>query len=301
MMATAWLVVNADDLGVSKGATLGILKAYREGIVTSASLAPTTPFYTHALETCVYACPDLGIGLHFTLTSGVPVSDLRQVPLLVDTTGQFRWRFVTLLAAAGIQKQPALLEQIEIELEAQLTRLISDGIRPDHINGERHVHLIPGIFECVVAAAQRHRIHYVRIGRDIGNQYFSARDTPGIIHRLGFAKSWLLSRLSTKKRAQLAGKLTSPDHVASYLYTGRTDIILPRLMGTPVVAGVTEVMVHPGLPEENGPLALGNRELERYLMSPDRRAELDACIAARTLPSGWRLTNYRQLAAEVFA
>ena len=59
---TGALVVNADDLGVSRGATLGILRAHREGIVTSASLAVTTPFYEHALEHCARTSPELGIG-----------------------------------------------------------------------------------------------------------------------------------------------------------------------------------------------------------------------------------------------
>ena len=51
------LVVNADDLGVSRGAKLGIVRAHREGIVTSASLAVTTPFYEHAVESCVRDLP----------------------------------------------------------------------------------------------------------------------------------------------------------------------------------------------------------------------------------------------------
>src|SRR5262245_26028596 len=152
------LVVNADDLGVSRGATLGILRAHREGIVTSASLAPTTPDYSHALEACVRACPRLGIGLHFTLTSGRPVSPTATVPLLVDGRGVLRWRFLTLLGSAGISRRRDLLEQIDVELEAQIQRLQADGITPDHINGERHVQLIPGIFERVVDAARRHGI-----------------------------------------------------------------------------------------------------------------------------------------------
>src|SRR5262245_526252 len=155
---SGWLVVNADDLGVSKGATLGIVRAHREGIVTSASLAPTTPFYAHTLETCVRLCPELGIGLHFTLTSGRPVSPSASVPLLVDSRGVFRWRFMPLLRAAGLARGKDLLEQIDLELEAQIQRLKADGIRPDHIDGERHVQLIPGIFETVVAAARRHAI-----------------------------------------------------------------------------------------------------------------------------------------------
>src|SRR6202011_3446284 len=79
-VTTGVLVVNADDLGVTKGATLGIIRAHREGIVTSASLAATTSFYAHAVESCVQTCRDLGIGLHFTLTSGKPLSPTREVP-----------------------------------------------------------------------------------------------------------------------------------------------------------------------------------------------------------------------------
>src|SRR5205814_6884021 len=101
LMSSA-LVVNADDLGVSKGATLGIIKAHREGIVTSASLAVTTPFYEHAVESCVKTCPDLGIGLHFTLTSGKPLSPPEDVPLLINKKGFFRWRFSPLFAAASV-------------------------------------------------------------------------------------------------------------------------------------------------------------------------------------------------------
>ena len=47
------LVVNADDLGVSKGATLGIIRAHREGIVTSASLAAQAQNYRDVFTTCL--------------------------------------------------------------------------------------------------------------------------------------------------------------------------------------------------------------------------------------------------------
>ena len=43
-------VINADDLGVSRGATLGIIRAHLDGVVTSASLAPTGADYRHAVE-----------------------------------------------------------------------------------------------------------------------------------------------------------------------------------------------------------------------------------------------------------
>jgi len=291
----AALVVNADDLGVSRGATLGIVRAHREGIVTSASLCVTTPFYRHALDTCVRECPDVGIGLHVTLKLGSPASDPARVPLLIDAGGRFRWRFGTLLFAAGIQRRADLLEQIAAEVEAQFARLEQEGIRADHVDSERHVHLIPGIFECVADAARRHGVHFIRAGRDRGLRHFRARDVPALLASGGFAKSVLLSRFAARGRAGLDADLTSSDHVMSYLYTGRIDVVLAAVL-TRAEAGITEVMVHPGVPDANGDLDLGGREMERYLLSRDRWLELDACIAARGQPTAWCLTNYRKLA-----
>jgi chitin disaccharide deacetylase len=292
------LVVNADDLGVSKGATLGILRAHREGIVTSASLCVTTPFYRHAVETCVRQCPELGVGLHFSLTAGTPASEREQVPLLVDARGRFRWRFGSLFVALMVQRREDLLAQIRHEVQAQFARLASDGIRADHVDGERHVHLIPGIFECVADTARRYDVRFVRAGHDRGPDLLRARDIPALAATGGFTKYALLSRLAERARTQLGAGLSSADHVVSYLYTGRMDVVLPDLLKREPT-GITEVMLHPGVPEENGALDLGNPAMERYLMSRHRRLELDASIAARTQKTAWRLTNYRTLAGQL--
>lgn len=293
------IVVNADDLGVSRGATLGIVRAHQDGIVTSASLATTTPFYEHALESCVKVCPNLGIGLHFTLTSGRPVAPVSQVPLLIDGKGFFRWRFLSLLRATSLHMPHRLLDQIEIEFEAQIQRLISDGIHPDHINGERHVHLIPAIFDRVIVAAKRHGIPFVRLGRDIGRDHLRTGHLAELTLGGGFIKSWLLSFLTSLDRHQLGGGgLAYAENVASYLYTGRLDLLLAPLLKSPPPEGILEIMVHPGLPEESRNLGLGNPEVERYLASEDRRREMKACVAARALVGGWRLTTFGQLARE---
>ncbi len=282
---------------MSKGATLGVVKAHREGIVTSASLAVTTPFYAHALETCVRACPELGIGLHFTLTSGKPVSPAGKVPLLVDERGFFRRGFLSLLCAASMREPDGLLDQVALELEAQLQRLLSDGVVPDHIDGERHVHLIPGVFERVVAAAERHRIPFVRLGRDAGCTHASVLDAPGLALGGGLLKYCLLSGLTALDRPRLGDSVQSTERVASYLYTGRLDRIMAALLANPA-DGALEIMVHPGVPEESAGQSLGSPGLERYLTSPERRAELDACVAARGKTDGWRLMTFAALAKE---
>lgn len=292
-MSASFLVVNADDFGVSRGSTLGVIKAHREGIVTSASVACTTPHFQFAVDS-LRDNPELGVGLHLTLTAGRPVMDRARVPMLVDDAGFFRWRFMSLLNTHPT-RDPVLYEQIAVEIDAQFARLADAGIKPDHVNGERHAHLIPGIFELVIAAARKFGVPYVRAARDIGPGLLRVRDAAGLALNGGFLKWLLLRSLTARARTRLGGVSTT-DQFASYLYTGRTRTFLPMLLSS-APTGVTEVMVHPGLPGEDTDLQIGNAELARYLASPDRRDELDACIAARGNTGAWQLTTFRQLAA----
>ena len=292
---TGKLVVNADDLGLSRGSSLGVLMGHREGIVSSASLVANGPDYRHAVDTVVRSCPQLGIGLHFNLTSGKPVSSPETVPTLIDDDGFFRWRFTSLLRALS-SRRTELLQQIELELEAQLDRIASDRIEVDHLDSERHVHLIPQLFQVVVAAARRRGVPYVRMGSDLGWRFIRPRDLGLLTRSGGFAKSLLLASLQARNRKR-AEDVHSCDFMASYLYSGRLDLLIPGLLDRLPAASVTELMVHPGMIEHSGDVTLGNRALERYLVDPARQRELQACIDARRDCGDSVLTNFRALSA----
>ena len=287
-------VINADDLGVSRGATLGVVRAHLEGVVTSASLAPTGADYQHAVKVTRRDCPDLGIGLHFTLSAGKPVSKPADVPLLVDQQGEFRWEFISLLRTLRLQRSGDLLAQIEIELEAQIQKLLADGIVPDHINSERHVHLIPGIFDKVIQAAKRHGIPFVRAGNDISPGLLGIEHFKPAILRGGLLKFMLLQGLTYLNREKRQ-QIRFCDNFASYIFTGRLDLVLERIL-VDTTQGVTEIMVHPGIPEESLDLDLGNSGLEHYLTLEDRRRELNACIEARSLTQQLIFCSFRTLA-----
>src|SRR5437899_5483213 len=66
MLAQRYLIVNADDFGLSPGVNRGIIKAHEQGIVTSASLMVLMPA---AAQAAAYARehPSLSVGLHFDL------------------------------------------------------------------------------------------------------------------------------------------------------------------------------------------------------------------------------------------
>lgn len=293
------IVVNADDLGVSRGATLGIVRAHKEGIVTSASISPTGADYHNALEMVERDCPDLGVGLHFTLSAGSPVSSALEVPLLIDDSGLFRWEFLSLLKAVAMKKENGLLDQIEIELESQLQRLKSDGIQPDHIDSERHVHLIPGLFEKVVRAARRHGIPFVRAAGDFSINLVRANHFKPVFLKAGILKYLLLESLRRRSLSAVSDQEKTAvrfcDQFASYLFTGRLDLVLNQILEQ-APPGVTEIMVHPGIPGESQGVNLGNPGLEEYLTRGDRQLELQACIDASEYANRIDLCSFRTLA-----
>ena len=67
------LIVNADDLGWSAGVNEGILRAHRDGIVTSATLAANMPAAAAAVER-LGEHRELGVGVHLNVCQGPALS-----------------------------------------------------------------------------------------------------------------------------------------------------------------------------------------------------------------------------------
>jgi len=88
MREERFLIVNADDLGRSRGVNRGVLRAHRDGIVTSTTLMANA----EAAEDAAALVRDqkrLGVGVHLVLTYGKPLSPVGAVPSLVREDGSF--------------------------------------------------------------------------------------------------------------------------------------------------------------------------------------------------------------------
>ena len=80
------MIINADDFGYSKGINYGILEAYKNGVLTSATLMTGMPGAEHAAG-IMQEVPDLGVGLHLNTALGKPVNSQRKT--LTDENGFF--------------------------------------------------------------------------------------------------------------------------------------------------------------------------------------------------------------------
>lgn len=84
------LLVRADDFGNSWGRSTGILKAHKEGIVTSTSIMVSSQFFEESVQLCM-ANPSLTVGIHITIvaTRTRPVLSPELVPSILDPEGFF--------------------------------------------------------------------------------------------------------------------------------------------------------------------------------------------------------------------
>jgi predicted glycoside hydrolase/deacetylase ChbG (UPF0249 family) len=147
------LIINADDLGFSPPVNHAIVKGAVAGTITAASLMVNMPFAEEAVKNVHNKCNTLSMGLHFTLTSGQPVTEPQKIPLLVDSQGMFRLDFLKLLMLLLSKKRNQFLKQIQAEFSAQAERMeyfaAKYNIRFDHLDSHQHVHVLPGIFDMV--------------------------------------------------------------------------------------------------------------------------------------------------------
>jgi chitin disaccharide deacetylase len=117
-----YLIVNADDFGASRGINRAILDLHDRGVVTSTSLMITMPAAADAAALAKKA-PDLGVGLHVTLTD-------EECRALVDFDD------------ASVCSR---------EIEAQIEKFFSAlGRLPTHLDSHQNVHRdqrLGGIFQ----------------------------------------------------------------------------------------------------------------------------------------------------------
>jgi chitin disaccharide deacetylase len=157
------LIVNADDFGRSPSINEAVIRAHREGVLTTASLMVNEASAGEAVE-LAHRNPRLGVGLHLTLLCGRSALAPHTLPGLVNAEGQF----TSNPAGAGFRYffQPGLREQLRSEIHAQFAKFRETGLPLDHVNGHLHLHLHPTVFRVLMDARAELGIERVRLTFD---------------------------------------------------------------------------------------------------------------------------------------
>jgi hopanoid biosynthesis associated protein HpnK len=157
------LIVNADDFGRSHSINEAVVRAHREGILTSTSLMVNEPASDEAVARA-RENPKLGLGLHLTLLCGKSALPPEKIPGLVNARGEFGNRPVDVGMSYFFKHD--LREQLRAEIHAQFARFRVTGLPLDHVNGHLHLHLHPTIFGILMEDAASLGIRHLRLTRD---------------------------------------------------------------------------------------------------------------------------------------
>jgi len=277
------LIVNADDFGLSSGANTAVMRAYREGILTSASLMVGGAACEEAVS-IARENPGLQVGLHLTLVQGRSVLPPGEIPGLVDREGNFSRDPV----GAGMRYffSGSLRRELYREIEAQILRFKETGIPLSHIDGHLNIHMHPTVFDILAELMTGHGIASFRLtredlGRDpaTGGRRLGRRLDGFIFGRLAERCRPVLQRLGIFHAGEVKGLLNSGRMTEGYLLQ-----VLDRLGD-----GVTEIYFHPGC----RPDPLLNSLMPDYLHEEELAALVSLRVREKLAEQGIQLRNYR--------
>ena len=287
------LIVNADDFGLTEKVNQAIVQGHRNGIITSTTLMANGMGFNSAVA-LAHATPELGVGIHLNLTTGKAISCPSRIHGLVDAQGLFcntpEWLVAKLVTGK------LSLSQVEQEFRAQILKVLNAGIMPTHLDGHKHIHLFPPIFELVIRLAKEHGIPGVRCTREpaLGLLELLRRNSSASVQVLrGYLLACVLSLVSVKLGAKLQrARLKFPSHFFGIAATGFLDADTLRTIICHLPQGTSELMCHPGYVDSD--LTSTHTRLLKQ-----REREIQAMIHPEfkqlVVQHGIELINYRHL------
>jgi hopanoid biosynthesis associated protein HpnK len=278
------LIVCADDFGLDLAVNEAVEEAHRRGILSTASLMAGAAAAADAAARA-RRLPGLNVGLHIVLVDGRPAAPAGEVRGLLGADGEFSRDMVR--SGIGFFFDPRRRRALAREIRAQFEAFRATGLRLDHVNAHKHMHLHPTVARLII-----------EIGRDYGMTAIRVPAEPVMPLRRAFPEERVRTPLyspwvaALRRRVRRAG-LWASDQVFGLAWTGgMVEERLLRLLPC-LPPGVSEIYLHPASARSPRLAAAmpGYRQPEELaaLLSPRVRAsiaELGIALVGYGPPAG---------------
>lgn len=247
------MAICADDYALTPAVSTAILDLARAGRISAISCMTASPFWPALGPELRSVADKVDVGLHLTLVDEQPCTPMpRMAPHgRLPSIGQ-------LIVKAHLGQ--LALEEIAREVDAQLAAFVAVMHRPPaHIDGHLHAHVLPGIRDIVLAAAERLTPRpWLRTVTD-----------RAVFARRAALKAWILNVLgkSFTREARARGFVTNDGFSGFYDfaargYAGAFPSFLRKLGPRPLI------LCHPGAANDSAAWAPARADEYEFLMSP---------------------------------
>jgi len=215
-MRSTYVVINADDFGLSAVVNREIVRCFSSEAISSTTIMANENFFDEAVELArTHGFADR-VGVHLNLSHGRPLSDVPARLRRADGTLAFPQR--------RTWAPKADLESLRRELSAQVGRVVAAGLRPSHFDSHEHwVNSFP----------------YTRVVLDVAREFGVRWIRP--------ARNWLYrpSLIKTGFKVLYNSYLRSEGVMGVRRFTDCKDFLGHRQAGGTLPAGGLELMCHP--------------------------------------------------------
>ncbi len=260
------LIITADDFGLHTWVNMAVERAYREGVLSAASLMVAAPGAADAVARA-RANPGLRVGLHLVLADGRAMLPPSEVPDLVDGAGTFGSRMVH----DGVRFffLSRVRRQLAAEIRAQFEAFAATSLPLDHANAHKHFHLHPTVLSLMIETGREFGLKAIRLPREA--------------HVAPLLRPWL----ALLQRRLRASGIAHNDYLVGLHQSGHFDeSALLAALGAVPSRGLGEIYLHPatraGVP--GGAPGYRNTDELAALVSPRVR---DACERLRAQGFGF--------------
>lgn len=279
------LIVNADDFGVSEEVNEAVIRAYKEGVLTSASLMVTGAAFGQAVR-LAKENPGLAVGIHLVTVVGKSVLPYSEIPALVDREGNFSNN----PTAAGLKYYFSARARRDLrkELAAQFERFHSTGLSLSHIDGHLHLHVHPVIFRAALELGAKYGARRMRVPREerrLALGFDRANKLRKTIHTLLFGG---LARYMKRKLNQNGFEF--PERVYGNLQSGRMSERYFLYALDNLTSETNEIYFHPAVYADDRLLDSGERQC-----SVEFEALTSKRVKDRVRELDVKLTNYFEI------
>ena len=141
------IVVNADDLGISREVNREIEKAIDLGVVTSSTLMSNAPAFDDGVRIAQQP-QNVSFGVHLNLIEFCPLTntDIFRKYGILDECGCFIEGAIFTITSFD----PEFKNAIKEEWSAQIKKVIEAGVIPSHVDSHQHNHTIIDLQDVLV-------------------------------------------------------------------------------------------------------------------------------------------------------